>query len=199
MLDFIYNFDLSVFNKVFELHGEALNTVMKVITQLGDGGVVWIVLAILLLLFRKTRKVGLMMAGALVVMVVCNDLVLKNLLSRPRPFNYLPWQEAGLYTYPDIIARPTSFSFPSGHTSSSFAAATAIFANNKKWGIAAYVMAAAIAFSRIYCGVHYCTDILGGIVVGVIYGLAGVAIAKAVLKLIKKKSPKAAAYFNTKD
>ncbi|HBL40024.1 MAG TPA: hypothetical protein DDY98_00015, partial [Ruminococcaceae bacterium] len=113
----------------------------------------------------------------------------------PRPFHYLPWQEAGVYTYPNIIARPNSFSFPSGHTSSSFAAATVLFCNNKKLGAPALVLAVLIGFSRIYCGVHYCTDVLAGTVVGVAFGIAAFFGVRALLKLLNDKKPNAVKFF----
>ncbi len=224
MLEAIYNFDLSVFNAVFSLHNEVLNTVMTVITHLGEAGVLWIVIAVLMLLFKKTRKYGLMLAGALLVMEVVNNEVLKEMIARPRPFyvfnpdaipadhkyfdelmpkcveNVKNFPELAArwvadYQYPDIVSAPSSWSFPSGHTSSAFASATAIFAANKKWGIGAYVFAALMGFTRIYLGVHFCTDVLAGAVVGIIYGIIGILVVKGILKLIDKKFPKIAKWF----
>ena len=63
---------------------------------------------------------------------------------------------------------PSDSSFPSGHTSSAFAAAVSIFLTNKKAGIMALILAVLIAFSRMYFFVHFPTDILGGILTGVI-------------------------------
>ena len=99
------------------------------------------------------------------------------------------------YVFPNVVHMPTSWSFPSGHTSSSFAFATAVFANNKKYGIAAYVLAALIGFSRIYLGVHYCTDVLAGAVLGVVYGVIGVLVVSFIIKLIKKKNNKLSELF----
>lgn len=224
MLEAIYNFDLSVFNAVFSLHNEVLNTVMTVITHLGEAGVLWIVIAILMLLFKKTRKYGLMLAGALIVMEIANNEILKELIARPRPFyvfnpDAIPADHKYLdellpkclekvkdfpelasrwvaeYQYPDIVPAPSSWSFPSGHTSSAFASATAIFAANKKWGIGAYAFAALMGFTRLYLGVHYFTDVLAGAVVGIIYGIIGILIVKGIIKLLEKKCPKAAKWF----
>lgn len=233
MLEAIYNFDLSVFNAVFSIHNEVLSTVMKAITFLGEDGILWIALTVILLLFKKTRKIGIAMAGALIVMEVLNNEVLKPIISRVRPFytfnlealmaDQAVFEEKGKmemfnkilekvtehiekypelaakwaseYQFPGLVDTLQSWSFPSGHTSSAFAAATAIFANNKKWGTAALVFAAVMGFTRIYLGVHFCTDVLVGAVVGIIYGVIGYFVASAIIKLIKKKSSKAANWF----
>ncbi len=232
-LQSVYEFDLSVFAAVFKIGGnEILDTIMKVITTLGDG---WImpVFAAILLVFKKTRKAGMAMLGALLVMVILNNEILKPMIARIRPcfmfsednlmsmkavfeeegkidrFNdILPRVQANIknmpqfaalwnekYVFPNVVSMPTSWSFPSGHTSSSFAFATAVFANNKKYGIAAYVLAAVIGFSRIYLGVHYCTDVLAGAVLGIIYGIIGVLVVSFIIKLIKKKDNKLSKLF----
>lgn len=196
MLDWIYRFDLSVFNAVFQLHSPVLNFFMKTITYLGEDGLFWIILAVVLCLFRKTRRFGVFLAGALLIEVLCNELVLKSIFERPRPFNYQPWQDAGLYVFPEIVPRPSSFSFPSGHTASSFAAATVLFCANKKWGTPALVLAALIGFSRVYCGVHYCTDVLAGMLVGIVVGIAAYFLIRALFRLLKQKKPGITKYFD---
>lgn len=135
------------------------------VTHLGDAGIVWIALGLSLLIPKKTRRCGLAVLIALAVTFVVGNVVMKNLIARPRPF----------IVYPDIellIAPPSGFSFPSGHSSSSFAAATALFCFYKKPGIAALVLAALIAFSRMYLFVHYPTDVLTGIMLGIFMALA---------------------------
>ena len=232
MLEAIYNFDLSVFSAVFSIGNDVLDTIMEVITTLGDGWIMPVVAAILLI-FKKTRKAGMMMLGALLFMLILNNWTLKPLIARIRPCymfsieNLMSRQQAFIeggkeeafnnilarvkenlvafpelasrwnaeYVFPDVVHMPTSWSFPSGHTSSSFAFATAVAANNKKLGVAAYVLAALIGFSRIYLGVHYCTDVLAGAVLGVVYGVIGVVIVKAIIKAIVKKNEKAKNWF----
>lgn len=231
-MQWVYELDLSVFSAVFSIANDALDIIMKVITTLGDG---WVmpVFAVILLMFKKTRKAGMAMLGALIVMVVVNNEILKPLIARIRPCymfsvenlmsmkatfledgkeemfnNILPRVQANIknmpefaaswnaeYVFPNVVHMPTSWSFPSGHTSSSFAFATAVFANNKKWGIGAYVLAAVIGFSRIYLGVHYFSDVLVGAVVGVIYGVVGALVIGFIIKLIKKKDNKLSKLF----
>lgn len=133
---------------------------MKFTTHLGDAGAIWIVTAITLLLFKKTRKAGICLGVSLIVTAILGNVVLKNIFARTRPFI-----EAN---YPIIINAPGGFSFPSGHTSSSFAAATAIALYFKKWSVPSFVLASLIALSRVYLYVHYPSDIIAGAILGII-------------------------------
>ena len=139
-----------------------LNRMMIFITSLGDGGIIWIVATLVLLIPKKTRKVGLMSAAALLGSLIINNHIIKNLVQRPRPF----------VTFTDIqilIPTPSEFSFPSGHTASSFAAAAVFYRFlPKQLGIPAVVLAGLIGFSRLYVGVHYPTDVLAGMLMGVL-------------------------------
>lgn len=149
------------------LHSPIVDKIMLGITRLGDAGIFWIVLAVILLLLPKTRKSGLIVAVALCIdVIVCNG-ILKNLFARTRPFDV---NEAVQL----LITAPKDFSFPSGHTAASFAAVAALyFAGEKKLWKVSLVLAVLIAFSRMYLYVHYPTDILGGVLVGLGAGAAG--------------------------
>ena len=148
-----------------------LDTVMPLITALGDAGIFWMVMAAILLLFKPTRRVGLGMGIAMLMGLLLCNLTLKPLCQRPRPYDYQ--YEAFGKLIPLIIERQHDFSFPSGHTIASFEAAGVIVLNNKKWGIAALVLACLIAFSRLYLYVHYPTDVLVSIVLGFALALLG--------------------------
>jgi undecaprenyl-diphosphatase len=148
----------------------------SLITRLGDGGLFWIALALLLLLPNKTRKVGAVMVGALVLDVILTNGLLKPLFQRPRPYDidFVRW--ARDYVYPNLTHMPHDASFPSGHTAVSFAGAAGLLLgarkagnpkNGRLWGWLAAALAALVGFSRIYLGVHYATDVLSGFVVGV--------------------------------
>ena len=144
------------------LSGDFADGLMKFITHLGDGGAIWIITAIVLLCFKKTRRAGACLGVALVFVAIVGNVVLKNIFARTRPFI-----EANM---PIIINPPGGFSFPSGHTGSSFAAATVLSEFYKKWAALFYIVASLIAFSRMYLYVHYPSDILGGIMLGVVIG-----------------------------
>ena len=109
-----------------------LDFLMPKITALGNGGILWILLAILLLILPKTRKNGIQLGVGCVGCGLIGNLFLKNVIARNRPC----WIE----DHTMLIAMPTDFSFPSGHTMVSFAAATVLWHWNRKVGIAAYLL-----------------------------------------------------------
>ena len=142
----------------------ALDAIMPAITHLGDAGAVWLLWAAILLLLPKHRKAGFTMALALLIgLLVCN-VTLKPLVARMRPFDYqlLHFRKQ----IPLLIPAPTDYSFPSGHTNASFAAAMALLLWHRKEGVFAMILAALIAFSRLYLYVHYPTDVLFSILLG---------------------------------
>lgn len=187
--DFIQNFDVLVLNKIQEFFTcDFLDAVMPAITFLGDKGWIWIALAVIMLPFKKTRKTGLMMGVALILGLIFGNGLLKNLFGRIRPYEL----EGALVTTP-LIEKPHDFSFPSGHTLASFEAAAVVLLRCHKLpgkaltATVVTVLAALIAFSRLYLYVHFPSDILGGIILGVFFGFCGVWIINFVdKKLIKK-------------
>lgn len=142
------------------LRSDIITPFMIFITNLGNSGAIWIVLSIGLLIPKKTRKIGVMSLCALFLSVIIDNVILKNLIARTRPCDVIE----GLTC---LIQRPTDFSFPSGHTGSSFAAAVILFLGlPKKYSFTAIILAALIGFSRLYVGVHYLSDVIGGAVIG---------------------------------
>jgi undecaprenyl-diphosphatase len=149
-----------------------LDRVMPWVSFLGNVGWFWIALALVMLLIKPTRKAGLTMALALVFSFLLANLALKPLTARIRPFDV----NTAVHL---LIAAPRDFSFPSGHTQASFAAATALFRYDKKAGAAALILAAFIAFSRLYLYVHYPSDVLIALIFGILLGnLAYQAVKK---------------------
>ena len=170
-------FDLPILEWIAaNLYCPFLDAVMPVITLLGDAGIFWIALAALCLFFPKTRKMGLSMGASLIIgLLVCNVL-LKPLVGRIRPYDY-QLQNFGKEIQL-LVAAQHDFSFPSGHTIASFEAATAILLHNKKLGIPAMVLAVLISFSRLYLYVHYPTDVLTSVVLGIGIAFLGCFLVK---------------------
>ncbi len=143
-----------------------LTPVFTFITNLGNAGMIWIVICIVLLVRKSTRKIGYMGLAALLGSLLVNNNLLKNLVERPRPYDIIE----GLQP---LVARPKDFSFPSGHTGSSFAAATVFYRNlPKKYGVWMMLLAVLMGLSRLYVGVHYPTDVLAGMLLGITLGYA---------------------------
>ena len=192
-----YIMEIQVLHWFETLHNPITNPIFYVITTLGNAGWFWIVLAVLMLtvLPKKYKKAGLTMAIALILSLIFCNGIMKHLWARPRAFwvvgqNFVVGNELeNLY---GIFNSIHDYSFPSGHSSASFAAAVSIFMWRKKEGSAALVLAALIAFSRLYFTVHYPTDVLVGTITGALYGVAAYFIVKALMN----KVPKLNAIFN---
>ena len=152
------------------LRMDMLTPFMKSVTFLGNGGWFWILCAVVLLAVPKTRKTGY--AAALIFGAIVTNLLLKNIVARPRPF-------AEIEALIPMITKPKDFSFPSGHTTASFAVALVMLRMlPKKFGIPAVVLAALVAFSRLYLGVHYPTDVLTGFVIALVGSMLSVWIVR---------------------
>ena len=166
------SFDLPILDWIAaNLWCPVLDTVMPVITMFGDGGIFWIAISVLLLFTKKYRKVGLGMAFALAMgLVVCN-IILKPGVARIRPYDFQMQHFAKEIAL--IAGGMHDFSFPSGHTIASFEACTVLMLGNKKFGIPATILAIAVAFSRLYLYLHYPTDVITSMVLGIIFGIAG--------------------------
>ncbi|MFL0248160.1 phosphatase PAP2 family protein [Candidatus Clostridium stratigraminis] len=155
------------------------DTVMPIASNINNNGEVWILIAIVLLLNKniEVKEIGAAMLIALLLGLVLGEGVLKNLIGRARP-------TSPAYNYTFLISPPKSFSFPSGHTTSSFAAFGVCFFKKARYRYFALALAITIAFSRIYLHVHYPSDILGGIILGLISAKLAVNISK---KFFRKK------------
>lgn len=173
-------FEFMILDWLQSLRTPFLDTFMPLVSSLGNAGIFWIILTLALLLFQKTRKIGVCVALALIFDLLLCNLLIKPLVARPRPFVVNSAIEL-------IIPAPAEYSFPSGHTAVSFAAVTALFLSKQKWlWVPGLVLAVLIAFSRMYLYVHYPTDILGGIFVGIAAGSLGVFCARRLSAIAKK-------------
>lgn len=168
--------DNAVSHFAFSLHESAaggfFDWLFPFITLLGNGGIFFIAVAVVCLLFKKGRRTGATMLVALLLGLLVTNLALKNGIARPRPYAdelstfFTYWQAIGHGLENEI------YSFPSGHATASFAAMTAVFlCGNKKYSFLAYVLALLIGFSRIYIQVHYASDIVGGALDGTLCGI----------------------------
>jgi undecaprenyl-diphosphatase len=142
-----------------------LTPIFKAITHLGNDGLIWIVIAIVLLCFKKTRKVGVLTLIALLLSLIVDNVILKNVVARIRPYEVID----GLQI---LIEKPKDYSFPSGHTGSAFAAAIVLVQMlPKKYGYPMVVLATLMGFSRLYVGVHYPSDVICGAIIGTVIGI----------------------------
>ena len=153
-----------------------LDRIMIFISSLANKGMLWIGIGVVLLLLgvngRKWSERGLLVLLSLALNAVICNVWLKPMVARTRPYDLLG--------YEILVRRLGDYSFPSGHTSASFAAATALYAIDRRWGTAAYILAVLIGFSRLYLGVHFPTDVLAGAVIGIL-------AAKAAQWILEKK------------
>ncbi|MBP3339866.1 MAG: phosphatase PAP2 family protein [Lachnospiraceae bacterium] len=176
-MEFIMELDILHF--FADLHGTFFDKIVLFITHLGDAGLIWIALALFLLCFKKYRKSGAGMTVALLFSLLFTNIVLKNLVARQRPFDADPTLHN--------LTQAHDFSFPSGHTSASIAAALSLLYYHKREGIIALVVAILISISRIYVCVHYPTDVLGGVIVGIVSAVLSVIVVKLISDKMKGK------------
>lgn len=173
-------FDYAVLEVFQQIHTDVLTVLFRVFTWIGEGGAIWIILGMLLLVQKDKRKYGIIVLLSLILCLIFVNGVLKNAVVRPRPC----WRHLEVEM---LISVPTDFSFPSGHTASSLAAAVSIAYWNRRYGIAAIALACGIAASRMYFFVHYPTDILAGAICGSLMGVLSIVIVEAVLANKRKR------------
>lgn len=143
------------------LHNPVLDQIMVSVSSLGNVGWMWVVLSLVLFCAKRTRKIGFAMLLSMLIGFLLGNVLLKNLIARQRPC----WIDQSVAL---LVVNPHDYSFPSGHSLASFAAATSIFLQDRRWGIPALCLAAAIAFSRLYLFVHFPSDVLTGIIMGIV-------------------------------
>lgn len=178
-MDGWYAAEFAALEALVQLQTPWLDAALRAVTQLADGGFVWLVLTAVLLARRQTRWLGVSVALALALdLVLCNG-ILKPLIDRPRPF------ELGQLT--PLIDAPEDASFPSGHTAVSFAAAGALFFARSRLRWPALVLAMAIGFSRLYLQVHFVTDVVAGVLVGTVCGVTGVLLSRIIQRYVAKE------------
>ena len=159
-MNFIQNIDDVILMFIQNnMRNEFMDSLMTIVTTLGNGGFIWFVIAVILLFLKQYRKYGLIIIAALILCGLIGNVCLKNLVGRLRPCDVNTSIEL-------LIARPIDFSFPSGHAMTSFAPAILLIFMNRKIGVIALVLASVITFSRLYLYVHYPSDVIAGAAIG---------------------------------
>ena len=143
-----------------------MDYIMPIISHMGDAGLIWIVLSIGLIIHKKTRKIGLVIIIALVLNGIICNIILKPMVGRIRPFDVNTSIKL-------LINKPSDFSFPSGHTSASFVVASVLFFRKSKLFVPSLILGILIGFSRLYLYVHYPSDVLAGLILGIVCGYIG--------------------------
>lgn len=142
-------------------HNRYLDIIMPIITFTGNLGVIWIVIAIALILDKPYREIGNIIILTLIISTIVGEGIVKHIVRRVRPCNK---QENDSM----LSLKPISYSFPSGHTLSSFAVAEMLSIYFTQYKLIFMLIALLIAISRLYLYVHYPTDVLAGIIIGVL-------------------------------
>ncbi len=173
-------------HKLYDIGGGFFTPFFEFISELGHGGIPLIILSLILMIFRRTRRYGTAMLLGLAIGAVFTNLVLKVIIARPRPYT----DETKAFFGTDLYQRlwltvgqnvESDKSFPSGHTTAAFASMTALFlTGNKKVSWTAFIFAFLMAVARIYLVVHFASDVLAGILVGVIAGILGTLVSSVI-------------------
>jgi undecaprenyl-diphosphatase len=143
-----------------------LNPIFKGVSWIGRSGAVYLVAALLAAVLLRRLNVFLLVAAADLVAGLSADGI-KNAIDRSRP------------TFRPLVAEPTSSSFPSGHAATSFACAAVLAWLMPKLAFPVFVLATAVAYSRVYLGVHYPLDVIGGAALGLVVSTALLLLARA--------------------
>lgn len=163
------------------LRADVLTPFMKTITVFGNSGLFWLLLTVLLYIIPKTRRAALASTLAMLFVYLSCNLLVKNVVARTRPYEVIEGLER-------LIGPQVDYSFPSGHTAISFGAAVALcFYLDRRLGVGLLALASVIAYSRLYLGVHYPTDIMGGLVFGIVMGILGHLAADRLIEVAKAR------------
>lgn len=176
MPDIIQQFDEQALVWIAEnVRCALLDPFMKLYTQLGNTGMLFIVLGILMLFFKQTRKAGLSALCAMLIGLIVVNFTIKPLVSRPRPWLVIE-------NFVNLVPEHDPNSFPSGHTNAAFAFALAVcMSAPRRWmKVTAVCMAVVMGLSRLYVGVHFPSDVMMGAVIGSLCGLAGAWVIRKV-------------------
>ena len=176
------NLEFAILYAIQNIHTDFMDKFILTVTNItGSYGQLWIILAVLLLCFKKTRKAGFTILISYALVFAAGQYVLKDLIARPRPCHIDE-------TVALLVPRPSGYSCPSTHSAWAFASAASVFLWHKKPGIAIGVIALIVAFGRLYLFVHFPTDVLFGIALGILFAYIAYSIVKAADRKIRNKA-----------
>ena len=178
---------LSFAHKMAELAGPVLTPLNKIITLLGEKGIMFFLLAIVLMLFPRFRRTGVCMFGAVCCGALITNIILKDQIARPRPFEtvdqFRQWWE--------FVGAPAEdgFSFPSGHVTAAAAGVTSLcLMRGKRWFIPGAIWVLLMMFSRNYLMAHYPSDVLFALLVGIFSGFVAALITQLIFRFLENHS-----------
>ena len=174
---FYFDWELKFLHFLQSIHNPVLDSIMLFFTNSGN---IIMILILISIVYPKTRRIGIQMYLALFISILIVNCGMKPFIMRCRPC----WLEPSVKM---LIELPHSHSFPSGHSSTFFAMATAVFLSNKRFGIPTLVVASIVAFSRLYLFAHWPTDVIGGILTGTLSGVLSFLIIDALINIFRKK------------
>lgn len=164
MLEKLRKIDTRVVERMSQIHRPVLDKIMVIFTYSGTGALVWWVLYVIPLLIARHFRVGIILTTSLGINYVLGEILIKKKVGRMRPSEQISDEDMKIH-------KPKDHSFPSGHSASSFCAFTVLFWTCPVWmWLPALFLASTIAFSRMYLRVHYFTDVMGGIILGILDG-----------------------------
>ena len=174
---FYFDWELKFLHFLQSIHNPILDSIMLFFTNSGN---IIMILILISIVYPKTRRIGIQIYLALFISILIVNCGMKPFITRCRPC----WLEPGVKM---LIELPHSHSFPSGHSSTFFAMATAVFLSNKRFGIPTLAVASIVAFSRLYLFAHWPTDVIGGILTGTLSGVLSFLIIDALINIFRKK------------
>lgn len=178
--DWLYRFDMGLLELIAKLRSPFLDWLMQLFTHLGDAAIVWILFSLFLLLKKEYRPIGLMSLLALLIGTLITDVTLKPLFMRERPFTFVT-------DYELLIKAPGSFSFPSGHATSTFASGVVLWTKLKQYRIPIFVLMVLIPFSRLYLFVHFPSDVFVGAIIGILAAFLAMISSKKIIQYLNQK------------
>lgn len=184
---------LSFLHKLADAAGVVLTPLFRLITLLGEKGLLFFLLAIVLMLFPRWRRTGVCIFGAVCCGALISNILLKDAVARPRPFESVDvfrqwWQAVGAPAEED-------FSFPSGHVTAAAAGVTGLcLMRGKKWILPGCIWVLLMMVSRNYLMAHYPSDVLFALLIGIFSGFVAAAITQLIFRFLEKHSGEGKVY-----